>query len=117
MREDQLTISCANYLRYQYPSILFWHTANERSTSPQRGAKLKKMGVLSGVPDIAILYPNRSFHGLFIELKVKGNKPTFNQICVIDKLNDLGYMAMVAYDLDEFIDIVDQYLQNYIEPA
>ena len=55
--EDDLQMACAKYL--DLLGVLWFHCGNERKTSPRAGARLKKKGVKSGVPDILIFEPNR----------------------------------------------------------
>lgn len=65
--EDRLQISVAGYLDLALPSDAVWfHIANQRQTSARMGAKLKRMGVKPGVPDICIVWRGRA---IFIELK------------------------------------------------
>jgi len=98
-KEDSLTIGVADYLHLQYPNVLFTHIANERQTSPMRGAKLKRMGVRAGMPDIMVFREKREllqtqvgeivnikYIGLAIELKIGANKPTESQMNCISKL-------------------------------
>ncbi len=114
-KEDQLQMACADYLRLQYPRVLWCHIANERQTSPARGAKLKRKGVRKGMPDILIFerieFPgNCAYPGMAIELKVKPNKPTIEQIDVLARLNLDGWATAVCYTFDEFKTITDNYL-------
>ncbi len=110
--EDRLTIACANYLRYKYPDVLFTHVANERQTSPARGKKLKDMGVLAGWPDLMICKQSVNYVGLAIELKVKPNKPSKHQKLVLERLELNGWLALVVYDLDEFMQLIDGYISQ-----
>ncbi len=87
-----------------------FHCANERRVSPQHGSILKRMGVTSGVPDIAIMIPKNGFNGLFIELKVKPNKPTPAQLKFLETLNINGYLAVVRYGANEAIKTIQEYL-------
>lgn len=74
-------------------------------------AKLKEEGVKSGVPDIFLPYPSRGgHHGLFIEMKIKPNKPSAGQIDYLEWLAGCGYLAMVAYGFDEARAIIENYL-------
>lgn len=109
--EEILQIAIADYLRLQYPNVLWWHTANERQTSPQRGAKLKRMGVKAGVPDILIFEFIGLIHGLAIELKIKPNKPTKNQLQVLEDLKYRDWKTAVCYNFDEAKKIIDEYLK------
>lgn len=110
-KEDNLQIAVANYLRYQYPNILFAHIANERKTTHQQGARLKQKGVKSGMPDIMVFKQNTSDNtGLAIELKIKPNKPTPSQLTVLGQLKDEGWQTHIAYSFDEAKEVIDKYL-------
>lgn len=123
-KEDQLQMACADYLRLQYPRVLWCHIANERQTSPARGAKLKRMGVRKGMPDILVFkkistskppfsevrWMNPMNCGLAIELKIKPNKPSIHQMEVLNQLSEEGWISEVCYDFDAFKEIVDKYL-------
>jgi hypothetical protein len=114
-REDELQKQCATYLNHQYPWVLWCHIANERKAKPQYMAKLKKMGVLSGMPDIMIFHKGFyklpfGYVGLAIELKAKYNKPSPNQLDILEKLNDADWSTHVVNNFDDFKDIVDEYL-------
>ena len=67
-------------------------------------------GLRVGFPDIYCLVPSSIFHGLFMELKIKPNKPSKEQISWIDKLNAQGYQAVVAWSYEEMISITEAYL-------
>ena len=73
---------------------------------------LKKSGVSSGVPDLFVAYPNRKYHGLFIEMKYGKNKPTENQKKWIDYLNSVGYLACVCYGANEAIKLINEYVEE-----
>jgi hypothetical protein len=109
LTEDQLQIAAMRWIRLAYPKAVSFHVANERKTSPMRGAKLKKMGVLAGVPDIHILEPNKIYCGLFIELKTEKGRLTPSQRDVIERIENAGYKCAVCRSLDEVIDLVDDY--------
>lgn len=118
-KEESLTIAVADYLRLQYPNVLFTHIANERQTTPQRGAKFKRMGVRKGMPDIMIfcdkMYDREyslKYYGLAIELKIKPNKLTESQIEVLEYLVNNGWVYEVCYDFDEAQRKIDNYLWN-----
>lgn len=99
-RETSLQMACTSWFKYTFKNILYWHTANERKTSLARGAKLKKMGVLSGVPDIIIYHKEQLY---CIELKVGYNKLTDNQKEFLDRAEKNGAICKVIKSVDEFI--------------
>lgn len=72
--------------------------------------KMKKEGVKAGVPDVFVAVPSGTKHGLFIEFKAKGNKPTAKQVEWREKLTRRGYHVDVCYSADEAIELVEDYL-------
>jgi hypothetical protein len=79
------------------------------------GAMLKAEGVTSGIPDIFIPIPKIDHNGLvsnglYIELKVKGNKPTEDQRAVLLMLQSQGYDCKVFNHLDDVIIYTREYL-------
>lgn len=47
---------------------------------------------------------------IFCETKVKPNRPTKEQINTIEVLRKRGFLAFVAYSLEEFIEVVEKYI-------
>ena len=110
--EDRLQIAVMRYIKYQYGYALAIHPANERKTSPIAGAVLKRKGVLRGVSDILIFNPNKTHNGLAIELKVKPNKPTGEQLAFLTKLRaECNWMTAICYTFEEAQDIIDDYFE------
>ena len=107
--EQSAQIIIVDWLRKCHPDIPFWHTANERRTTLRAGALLKKMGVLSGVSDFMFPRGNLKWKGLCVELKIKPNKPTLNQIEFLAMMNKEGYLAKVCYGADESMDIIKKF--------
>ena len=62
------------------------------------------------MPDICIPVPNSKYHGLYIEMKrKKGGRVSQKQKEWIERLNRLGYLAVVCYGADEAIKVVEEY--------
>lgn len=79
------------------------------------GAKLKATGVKKGVPDLLLPIPNKTHHGLFIELKrTKGASISPEQKTWLAKLSEQGYMAVVCKGFDEAKKVIEQYLLNEV---
>lgn len=75
------------------------------------GAKLKATGVKKGVPDLLLPIPNKTHHGLFIELKrVKGSNISPEQKTWLKNLNNQGYMAVVCKGFEEARQTIEEYL-------
>jgi hypothetical protein len=89
-----------------------FHIPNERRCSIQRRITLSKCGVRAGVPDLFFPISNGTHHGLFIEMKVKPNKPSPVQLEWIQRLTSLNYMAVVAYSADEAINVCRRFIEG-----
>lgn len=56
MNETDLQIQCVEWCHLQLPKNILWYaTANERKAKPQYMAKLKRMGMLTGVADLTFI--------------------------------------------------------------
>ena len=111
LSEHEIQVACINWFRCQYPKYLIYAIPNGGQRNKIVATKLKAEGVLAGVPDLHIPVAKQGFHGLYIEMKAGKNKPTDNQITVMDKLRDEGYKCDVCWSLDQFITSVNNYLK------
>ncbi len=66
--EDDLSIAVADFLRLSAFDVMWWHSPNGGKRNAREGARLKRMGVLVGVPDYIFILPDNSV--AFIELKL-----------------------------------------------
>lgn len=64
-------------------------------------AKMKAEGVKAGVPDIFVAVPNTYAAGLFVEMKIKPNKPSKLQTGWMERLAAAGYDCVVCYSAEE----------------
>jgi len=105
-----------DFVRYKTNSderlFACYHIPNEGKASIQRRLALARAGVKKGIPDICCPIPNDKYHALYIELKVKPNKPTVAQRELIEHLNKLGNYATVCYSGSEAIQTLERYLAN-----
>lgn len=86
------------------------HTPNGGSRNRLEAVKLKRMGVLAGIPDIELNVSRGGYHGLFIEMKVGMNKPTENQVEMMGELIARGYKCAICWSGDDAIDVIKEYL-------
>ena len=109
--EDDIHIAYMEWVRLHSDlAKVTWHTPNQRNCSPQRGNKLRKMGVLSGVPDIFMAIPKGGYSGLFIEMKSPKGNLTPAQKMMLERLNNQGYKAISCRSVDEAITQTKNYL-------
>ena len=77
-----------------------------------QGRTQKLMGYMKGTLDIFFPHARNGFHGLFIELKQEDGKTSPEQQQMINKLNNLGYVAVSAYGENEAKRIFQEYYQG-----
>ncbi len=106
--EDIEQIKVMEFVR-QCTDLPVWHTANQRQTSPQHGALLKKMGVVAGVADLFFPRSNGIHSGLFIEMKTLTGKPTQLQLDFLISMEKEGYTSKVCYGSEHAIDVIKSF--------
>lgn len=67
------------------------------------------MGLAKGFPDLFFPLPRGRYHGLFIEMKVKGGKLSPYQKKWLDYLRDAGYGTAVCFSAKEAIETIERY--------
>ena len=110
--EYELQKSVVDYIRLKYPHVFFNGSAGGIWTSFSQGRKMKATGYQSGFPDLFIYEARKGYHGLAIELKVKGNYASPKQKRVLAILNEKGYRAEVCTDFDQVSQILSEYLES-----
>lgn len=93
---------------------LAFHIPNENKSSIPRRKSLKRAGLKKGVPDICYPVPNDKYHALYIEMKVKPNKPSAEQLELIQRLLAEGNYAVICWSADEAISILEKYRRNQL---
>lgn len=120
-----------DYLRFQYPDVIF-HSDFAAGTKMTMGQAIRNKRLQSSRawPDLFIAEPHWdnvypyldiNAHGLFIELKAagtrlkSGNMPNTDHIKeqqdMLDRLSSKGYKAVFACGFDEAKKIIDEYLK------
>lgn len=95
----------------RYPELrLMHHIPNGGRRDKREAAKLKRMGVKAGVPDIFLPIPRDGRHGLYIELKAGKNTASPEQREFIADVRVFGYEAEVCYGWEEAAATILRYL-------
>jgi len=106
--EQIIQIQVVEFIR-QTTDIPVIHIANERRTTPQHGAILKRMGVLAGVSDLFFPRSNGRYPGMFMELKAPNGKLSIAQAqFLLDRTND-GYYCIVCYNAEDAIKTIQDF--------
>lgn len=127
MKESDLQVMVADYLRLRYPSVLFHSDFGSgiKLTQGQAMKQKRQNGGRRGWPDMFIAEPRVikrvMYYGLFIELKKDGTRlrkkdgsPASEHIAeqarTLTALWTKGYQAVFAVGFEEAKKIVDDYL-------
>lgn len=111
--EQVALFSWAAVQAHQWPELaLMFAIPNGGHRHISVARRLKAEGVKRGVPDIflPVLAEGRRYYGLFIELKVKPNKPTKDQLSWLERSTKLVIAAKVRYSADEARNVICEYL-------
>ena len=111
-KESVLQTACVKWFRYQYPYLIIYAVPNGGSRNVREAQRLKAEGVLAGVADLVIMFPQGK--SLYIEMKVKGNKQTDNQKEFQKIAETLGHTYAVCYSFDEFKEIIEKEMKKNI---
>ncbi len=133
MSEKTLHKAVCDYLRLQYPNVLFnSDLSGSMKLTIGQATAMKRLRSNRGFPDLCIYEPRtidygydmiHSYHGLFIELKKEGEKiykkngdfttPHIEeQDGVIHLLRERGYKADFAVGFNEAKALIDLYLKR-----
>jgi len=106
--ESQEQMAFVDWFRRAYPSHLIMHIPNGERRDARTGSKLKRMGVLPGVPDLFI--PELA---LWVEMKgTSGGRLSKDQERVIGLLEIAGYDVIVAHGWEDARRQVTEHLQG-----
>lgn len=112
--EDALQIYAADVLSaFKRPGVLAYHTPNGRKRHIGDAVKLKRMGVMRGVPDWTIIAPHptvrASFTLAFLELKEAKGKQSSDQIEFEKACNALGVEYRIARTPEEIDAVLTEF--------
>lgn len=97
--------------KHTHPELaMLFAVPNGGHRHPAVAAKMKAEGEQAGVPDVLLLVARGRFHGLAIEMKVKPNKPTAEQLEWLERFRHYGYSAVVCYSARDAIGVIMAYL-------
>ena len=86
------------------------HVPNGGARDAKEGARLKKMGVKKGVPDILIFKMTKNFYlGFALELKSKTGKITADQEAWLLSFKAEGWATEVCDNIDDVMRIITVY--------
>lgn len=119
--EENLQKQCVEWFDKQHPRLRqrLFHVPNalafagggNRGAFMGKMARLKAMGLRSGIPDLFLAIPSKGFHGLFLEAKSEMGTVSKEQGTFMASSAANGYATQVFRTLDEFVTTVGWYLE------
>ena len=97
-------------VRAFHPGLIIAAIPNGAARSASERLNLYGEGLLSGMPDLAILRPSGGFHGLFIEMKTMDGVMAASQRDLQKRLNAEGYLAVTCRSAVDAWVTIEEYL-------
>lgn len=111
--EQTWLLSWAEINEYRWPELgLLYHIPNEGKRTAASGARLRRMGLRRGVPDLCLPAARGRYHGLYIELKAVGGRATAEQKEFIEALCEQGFFAVVCVGGEAAARMIVDYLEG-----
>jgi hypothetical protein len=110
MRHEESMIQkiVTTHIRNYFPTVIFT-CAPATAKSARQGRENKLMGYLKGWPDLFFALPKKGYNGLFIELKTDRGSVQPEQRDLMQRLNDIGYKAIICRSAEEAISAFENY--------
>ena len=130
MKEHDIYKMIADYLRYQYPTVIYrFDLAADLKLTMGQASKHKRLQRYRGYPDLFIAEPvSRGFpnvyHGLYLEIKKDGvrifkqdgtlvaDEHIREQFDMLADLRQRGYAAEFAIGFDGAKKLIDDYMKG-----
>jgi hypothetical protein len=116
MSEDAHQIALMSWmqlaLKMRPQLAMAFHVPNGGSRNKIEAAKLKRMGVKRGVPDVVLMVARGGFHGMCIELKSLTGRTSPEQKDWIERLTAEGYLALVCKGWIQAKSALENYLDG-----
>lgn len=125
MKEHDIYILIADYLRYQYPQVIYrFDLAADLKLTMGQARKHKRLQRYRGYPDLFIAEPKGKYAGLYLEIKKPGTKilkkdgtivadaHIREQYGMLEDLRASGYAAEFACGYESAKAIIDSYMKG-----
>jgi len=112
--EGELLTRWKQWALPQYPELrALFHVPNGGARTIQAGARLKREGVVRGIPDSLLLCARGGYHGLGLELKPRiGGVLSDEQKTMHAVFREYGYCIVVAHGWEAARDAILTYLSG-----
>ena len=121
MREENLHKQVCNYIKLQYPNVIFNTDLSGIKLTIGQAVKLKSLRSSRAFPDLFVYEPRACFKGFFAEFKretpykkdgkLKAGEHLKEQAEMMLKLYERGYYGGFYWDFEQFKKAFDTYLK------
>ena len=94
------------------PNVILAAIPNGGARDAVTGARLKREGVVKGMPDLVLLCARCGRHALFVEMKTKRGRVSESQRNLFPLLEAQGYAVAVCHGWREAAETVTAYLEG-----
>ena len=114
--EGRIQSSCVAWFWNTYPQYreLYFCVPNENAredSNASTGAIRRSMGVVKGVSDTILFLARGKYHALCVEFKTDIGRQSDAQRLWQSKVEAQGYRYEVVRNLDEFKELINEYLE------
>ena len=95
---------------YGLPPYALMAIPNGGSRGTYEAANMKRSGVRPGAEDLLLTVPRGTWHGCFIEMKIKSGHISDEQRAMAEFHFAQGYQSFIAYSNEQAIEIIQDYL-------
>lgn len=111
--EQCLLFAWADVAKGRTPALAcLYAVPNFARVSPRWGAWMKAEGKRAGVPDVVLPVPSGVYASLYLELKVKPNRVSPEQLAWHDRLRAAGNCVAVCWSWIEAREAIESYLST-----
>lgn len=109
-KEDDEQIFCSDWIKYNYPEMVFFHVVNENKKTMWQATRDKDKGLLKGVSDCIFMIPEKhrgkySFGAIELKRASKSlaTAVSKDQKAFLKSVRESGGFAAVAYGREGFL--------------
>lgn len=99
------------------PNVVLAAIPNGGARDAVTGARLKREGVVRGMPDLLLACPRCGRHALFVEMKTSRGRVSESQRNLFPLLEAQGYGVAVCHGWQEAREAIEAYLAGHWEPC
>lgn len=110
--ESKIQQACIRWFRYAFPEYAYCLIAvpNGVATTQSQGRILKAEGMVAGAADLLLLVPQQGYGCLCMEMKTPTGRQQLTQKIWQKEIEKVGNKYVIVRSLEEFCQIVCEYL-------